>query len=179
MLKKAILALLALVALFMGYVAVQPANAPIVRSATLPAPAAAIFPHINDLHKWQAWSPWAKLDPNAKVTFEGAESGVGAVFSWTSSNDEVGEGKMTVVESVPNDHVKIRLDFTKPYAGSSMATLSLKPDGDKTNVTWSMTGEKPSFLTRVMCTIFNADKMVGGMFEKGLASLGAVASGKG
>ena len=178
MFKKALLTLFAIVALFLGYVAMQPANAPIARSATLAASPAAIFPHINDLHKWQAWSPWAKLDPNSKSTFEGPESGVGSAMTW-AGNDDVGEGKMTVVETVANDHVKIRLDFAKPFAGTSFATLSLKPDGEKTNVTWSMVGENPSYLSRVMCTLFNANKMVGGMFEKGLANLGEVAAGKG
>jgi hypothetical protein len=176
MIKKAILALLALIAVFLGYVAMQPANAPITRSATLAAPAAVIFPHINDLHKWQAWSPWAKLDPNAKATFEGPDAGVGAAFSWAGNND-VGEGKMTIVESQPNDHVKFKLDFGKPFAGTSYAVLSLKPEGDKTTVTWSMTGENPSFLARVMCTLFNGNKMVGDMFDKGLANLGGVAKG--
>jgi Polyketide cyclase / dehydrase and lipid transport len=177
MFKKIFLAVLAAIGLFLGYVAIQP-NVPITRSATLDAPAAAIFPHINDLHKWQAWSPWAKIDPNAKATFEGPEAGVGAVFNWSSANDEVGEGKMTIIESVPNDHVKIQLDFAKPYAGKSVAVLSLKPEADKTNVTWAMTGDDPGFMVRVICTLMNMDKMVGGMFEKGLASLGEAAKSK-
>jgi hypothetical protein len=38
-------------------------------------------------------------------------------MSW-SGNDKVGEGRMTVVESNPNDAIKIRVDFTKPFEGS-------------------------------------------------------------
>jgi Polyketide cyclase / dehydrase and lipid transport len=176
MIKKVLLSLITLVALFLGYVAIQP-NAPITRSATLDAPAAAIFPHINDLHKWQAWSPWAKIDPNAKSTYAGPDAGVGSAFSW-AGNEEIGEGKMTIIESVPNDHVKIQLDWIKPYPGKSEALLSLKPQDGKTNVTWTMTGESPGFVAKLMCTIFNMDKMVGGMFEKGLTSLGEVAKAK-
>ena len=85
---------------------------------------------------------------------------------------------MTIIESVPNDHVKIQLDFAKPYPGKSVAVLSLKPEADKTNVTWAMTGEDPGFFMRVICTLMNMDKMVGGMFEKGLASLGEAAKAK-
>src|SRR3990172_5033607 len=69
-----------------------------------------IFGAGKDFHKWEAWSPWAKLDPAAKTTFEGPVSGKGASFSW-AGNSEVGEGKMTIVESDPSDHIKINLDF--------------------------------------------------------------------
>ena len=173
MFRTIFIAALAALAAFLIYVALQPASGTVTRSATLPASPSAIFPHINDLHKWQVWSPWAKIDPDAKTAFEGPTAGVGSVFTW-DGNREVGQGKMTIVESQPNDHVRIRLDFVKPFSGTSMADLTLKPDGDKTNVTWSMTGERP-FLARIMCTIFGADKMVGGMFEKGLASLSEAA----
>ena len=164
--------------LFIVVIAGQPDEFIVTRANRIVTSPEKIFPHVDNLRAWDAWSPWAKLDPNSKSTFEGPESGVGSAMTW-AGNDDVGEGKMTVVESVANDHVKIRLDFAKPFAGTSFATLSLKPDGEKTNVTWSMVGENPSYLSRVMCTLFNANKMVGGMFEKGLANLGEVAAGKG
>lgn len=174
MLRNIALLLLVVVLAFAGYVAIQPAIATITRSATLAAPPAAIFPYLNDLHKWQEWSPWAKLDPNAKTTFEGPPAGVGAAFSW-SGNSEIGEGKMTIEESKPNESVKMKLDFAKPFRSKSVADFELKPEGSGTNVTWSMTGKRP-FLARAMCIIFNADKMVGQMFETGLANLAKVAT---
>ncbi len=173
MLRTIFLAALAALSVFLIYVAVQPASGTVTRSTTLAATPAAIFPHINDLHKWQVWSPWAKIDPNAKTAFEGPASGVGSVFTW-NGNKEIGEGKMTIVDSQPNDHVRIRLEFAKPFSSTSIADLTLKPDGDKTAVTWSMTGERP-FMARMMCSIFGVDRMVGGMFEKGLVSLGEAA----
>jgi hypothetical protein len=69
----------------------QPSEFRIVRSATISAPAPAVFAQVNDFHSWQAWSPWAKLDPAAKATFEGQSAGIGAIFSW-AGNIEVGEG---------------------------------------------------------------------------------------
>jgi hypothetical protein len=71
---------------------------------------------VNEFHKWEAWSPWAKLDPAAKVTFEGPDSGQGAVLAW-ACNDEVGEGKMTLVESHPTDLIEIKTDFVKRSRG--------------------------------------------------------------
>jgi len=176
MLKRIFLVVLAIIAAFAAYVAMQPAVGTVTRSATLAAPPADVFAQINDFHKWQAWSPWAKLDPNAKSTFEGPESGKGAVFGW-SGNSEVGEGKMTITESTPNERIKMQLDFAKPYANTSYSEFILKPEGAGTNVTWTMTGERP-FFARAMCILFNADKMVGDMFEKGLANLNAIVSAK-
>ena len=83
MLKTIALALLVIVLTFAGYVALQPAVGTVTRSATIAAPPSAVFPYVNDLHKWQDWSPWAKLDPNAKATFDGPQAGTGAVFSWS------------------------------------------------------------------------------------------------
>ncbi len=174
MLKKIALALLVIVLAFAGYVALQPAVGTVTRSATIAAPPSAVFPYVNDLHKWQDWSPWAKLDPNAKATFEGPQAGTGAVFSW-SGNNEVGEGKMTIVESKPDDYVKMNIDFAKPFANTSVAEFQLKPEGAGTNVTWSMTGDRP-FFVRAMCILINGDKMVGDMFEKGLENLGKLAT---
>lgn len=174
MLLKILTAIVALVALFFGYVALQPAVGMVSRSVTIPAPPEAVFPHVNELKKWDAWSPWAKLDPNAKAVFEGPVTGVGSAMSW-SGNSEIGEGKMTIVESDPNKRVKYRIDFVKPFANTSDADFQFEPDGSGTKVTWTMTGERP-FFARAMCILFQADKMVGEMFEKGLANLSGVSS---
>jgi len=61
--------LVAIVAAFAAFVALQPSEYRIARSATIAAPASDVFAQVNDFHKWDAWSPWAKLDPNAKTTF--------------------------------------------------------------------------------------------------------------
>jgi hypothetical protein len=100
MLKKILLALVVVVVAFAILVVLQPDEFRVTRSTTISAPPAAVFDHVNDLRKWQAFSPWAKMDPEADVSFEGAPSGTGAVFTW-SGNKEVGEGRMTIIASRP------------------------------------------------------------------------------
>ena len=174
MLKKIALALVLVILGFLGYVAIQPSVSTASRTATLPAPPAAVFAQINDFHKWQDWSPWAKLDPDAKTSFEGPSSGVGASFAW-SGNEKVGEGKMTIAESSPDSGIKMNLDFAKPFESKSIAEFKLKPEGAGTNVTWSITGDRP-FLARAMCILLRGDKMVSKMLGKGLTNLGKAAS---
>ncbi len=173
MLIKIFIALAVVVIVFAVVVALQPSEFRVVRRTAISAPAADVFAQVNDFHKWEVWSPWAKMDPAAKNSFEGALAGTGAIFKW-AGNSAVGEGSMTITESRPNDLIRIRLDFLAPLAGTSYAEFTFKPEGNQTAVTWSMTG-KNSFIGRAVCLFINMDKMVGGNFERGLASIKAIA----
>jgi uncharacterized protein YndB with AHSA1/START domain len=176
MFKAIVIAIVVLVAGFAGVVALQPAEFEVARSVTIGAPPAKVFEHVNDLHKWDAWSPWAKLDPNAKIGFEGAPSGKGAVFTW-AGNEKVGEGRMTVVDSRPGELVRINVDFKAPFEGSSASEFAFKPEGSQTAVTWTMSGHR-DFVGKAFCLIMNGQAMMGGDMEKGLAQLKAVAEGR-
>ncbi len=174
--RRALIVLFVLAAVFAFYVAVLPATATVARMATIAAPPAEVFARVNDLHKWQDWSPWARLDPNAKVVFEGPAAGEGAMFAWWGNSD-VGEGRMTLVESKPNEKIKFRIDLAKPLAGSNTSEFMFEPEGNGTYVIWKMTGER-TFLQRAMCVVFNAEKVAGDQFEQGLVNLDAVVTGK-
>jgi hypothetical protein len=172
MLLKILIALGAVVAAFAAFIALQPSEFRIARSATIAAGAPDVFAQVNDFHKWEAWSPWAKLDPNAKASYEGPSAGEGAVFVW-SGNSQIGEGRMTLTESRPAELIRIRLDFVKPMAATSTTEFTFKPEGERTAVTWAMSGHN-NFVSRAICLFMNQDKMVGGYFEQGLANLRAV-----
>lgn len=173
MLKKILMIFVLLIVGFAIVVAMRPSDFRVERSSTIAAPPAAVFAQVNDFHKWEAWSPWAKLDPNAKTSYEGSPAGQGAVFHW-AGNKDVGEGSMTILESKPNEMIRIRLDFVKPFKGTNTAEFTFKPEGDKTKVTWSMFG-KNNFIAKAIGLFIDCDKMVGGMFEKGLASMKTIA----
>jgi uncharacterized protein YndB with AHSA1/START domain len=172
MLKIFLIALAVIVVLFVIIVAMQPADFRITRSATITAPPEAVFAQVNDLHNWEAWSPWAKLDPAAKSTYEGPAAGVGAAFAWCGNN-KIGEGRMTITESRPNELVRFKLDFLKPFKASNTAEFTFKPEANQTAVTWSMYG-KNNFIGKAIGLFMNCDKMVGGQFETGLAQLNSV-----
>ena len=172
MIKKIVLALAAIVVVFVVIVALQPSEFRVTRSATIAAPPPAVFAQVNDFHKWDAWSPWAKLDPNMKKTHEGAPAGTGAIYSW-SGNDQVGEGRMTLTESRPSELIRIKLEFMKPFAATNTTEFTFKPEGDQTMVTWSMFGTN-DFIAKAFGLFMNMDKMVGGDFEKGLAQMKSV-----
>jgi uncharacterized protein YndB with AHSA1/START domain len=172
MLKITVIALAVIVVVFVVIVALQPAEFRVVRSTTISAPPQAVFAQVNDFHKWEAWNPWGKIDPAMKQTYEGVPAGVGAIYAWTGNN-EVGEGRMTITESRPSDLVRVKLEFFKPFAATNTAEFTFKPEGNQTAVTWSMFGQN-NFMAKAIHLFMNMDKMIGGQFEKGLASMKSV-----
>lgn len=170
--KKILIVIAILVIGLAGFIALQPSDFCIARTATFSAPAEIVFSQINDFHQWEAWSPWAKLDPNAKNSFEGSSSGVGAIFRW-AGNKEIGEGNMTILENRSPTFIKIKLEFIKPFVAMNITEFTLVPQGNTTTVTWAMYG-KNNFIGKAMNLIMNCDKMVGEMFEKGFTNMKSI-----
>ncbi len=173
---RILVGLVVIVAAFAGWVALQPAAFKITRSAKIDALPEKVFAQVNDFHKWEAWSPWIKLDPAAKSTYQGPASGAGAKFAW-AGNDKVGEGRMEIKDSRPSDRIAIKLDFVRPMQGTADTVFTFEPKGTTTDVTWTMSGQD-GFVGKAARFFMNIDKMVGGDFEKGLAQLKTVAEAK-
>jgi hypothetical protein len=172
MLLKLLLIAAVVLALLIVFIATRPAAFHVTRSKSIAAPPAAVFPHVNNFHKWTAWSPWEKIDPALQRTYSGAEAGVGAVYAW-KGNSQVGQGSMTILESRPNELIKFRLDFVKPFAGTNYADFTFTPTGSGTEVTWTMTGSL-NFITKGIGLVMSMDKMIGGPFDEGLNNLRAI-----
>jgi hypothetical protein len=156
----------------------KPAVSRTERSIVVDAPVDAVFAEVNDFKKWDAWSPWAKIDPAAVTNFTGADSGEGAVMRW-SGNAKVGSGSLTIIESRPGQEINMRLDFEKPFKSSDTCRFAFaqQPQG-KTLVVWSMQTQNDKFLKKIMGVVFDCEKMIGEKYEEGLATLKAVAEGK-
>lgn len=63
------------------YASTKPDVFHVERSVLINATPDAIFPLINDLHRWDAWTPDNK-DPAMKKTYSGSAAGVGAHYAW-------------------------------------------------------------------------------------------------
>lgn len=175
MLKKALIGLAVVVAGFVAVVAMQPATMHIERATNIAASADVVQAQLVDFHAWGAWSPWDKIDPGMKRTFEGPASGPGAKYSWDSSNDQVGAGSMTIA-SATSTSVVVDLEFTRPFADKNQVTFTLTPDGAGTKVVWAMDGAQ-SFPEKAFGLFMDMDAMLGGDFDKGLGDLKRAAEG--
>ena len=172
MMKKIAIGIFAAVVLLIVVAAFQPSDFRTSRSVNVSASSSEVFEHVNNLHKWEAWSPWDKMDPNMTRTYNGPESGVGASFGW-SGNSEVGEGRSTIVESRPLEVIKFKLEMKKPFEATNDVEFTFKPDGENVLVSWTMMGKK-NLIMKAVGLFLDCDKMVGEQFEKGLSQLKTV-----
>jgi hypothetical protein len=145
-----------------------PSHIHVDRSVVISKPQKEVFNYVSDLHNWNSWSPWYKLDPNATYVYDGAATGVGSSLSWDSKVKDVGKGKLTIREDQPDSLVSLDLIFMDH--GGATASFHLMPEGEATKVTWgfdSDAGANP--LMRIMGSMM--DKWIGKDFESGLAAL--------
>ncbi|WIW45588.1 SRPBCC family protein [Bradyrhizobium sp. 62B] len=139
------------------------------RSLAVKAPAGAIYPQVADFHRWTGWSPYENRDPAMKRSFGGPEEGKGATYAWDGNNN-VGAGRMEILEANGPSKLRIKLDFERPFEGHNTAEFTFVPQGDATLVTWAMYGPAP-FMSKIMQVFINMDSMIGKDFEAGLVSL--------
>src|SRR5207248_11590134 len=102
-------------------------------------------------------------------TYAGPSLGEGSIYSW-AGNKEIGEGRMTIIESRPYQRIAIKLEFFKPFQSTNQAEFTLKPIATGILVTWAMAG-KMNFVCKIFSLFVNMDRMVGKDFESGLAQL--------
>jgi uncharacterized protein YndB with AHSA1/START domain len=167
--KKFLLAVVILAAVASGLALMQPDTFRIERSALVKAPPERVFAYLNDFHQWPAWSPWERLDPAMQRAYSGAARGQGAIYTW-SGNDDVGQGRMEIVDSTPPQTLAIRLDFVKPFESHNDVRFVLTPRPDGTAVNWTMSGRSP-FVMKLIGLFTSVDEMAGPDFEQGLANL--------
>ena len=153
----------------LGVAAGKPATFRIERITSIDAPPDKVYANIEDFHRWPAWQPWEHLDPHMKKTFSGPARGQGAVYEW-QGNKEVGKGRMTIIEARPNQRVVVRLQFLEPFPADNRAIFTVVPKDAATEVSWAMEGPN-SFMGKVISVFVDMDKMLGGDFQRGLASL--------
>ena len=175
MLKKILIGLAVLV---FGVVVAALLKSPdyrVERSLVIAAPAEKLFPWFDNHRKFNEWNPWSKMDPDAKNTYSGPESGVGAVASW--DGEKVGKGSSTITESKPNERIVERMDWLEPMQGVSTVEFTFKPEGEgKTKVTWAMYGRNEGLLARAVSLVMDCESMCGPEFEKGLADVAKLAA---
>ena len=149
----------------------QPDTFRVQRAMTINAPQEKVYGILTDLHRGAEWSPFEK-DKTMKKTFSGPATGPGSALEW-EGDSESGAGKLTIAQATPSK-ITLNLDMTKPMAASNIVEYALAPQGNATNVTWSMHGPM-NIVSKVMCTFMSMDKMLGGEFEKGLRNLNTLA----
>jgi hypothetical protein len=171
MIRIVLIVLVLAVAGVLLYAGTKPDDFGVRRQTSIKAAPDRIYPMIADFRQWPAWSPYEVKDPAMKRTLGTVAAGPGATYAW-DGNKEVGQGDMTITTVEASRRVSIRLNFVKPFAATNQVDFVLEPQGDTTRVTWDMRGPAP-YVTKLMSTFIDMDRMIGRDFEIGLANLKA------
>ena len=133
------LSLLIVAILFVLIGVILPSHAHVERNVELANPGTQVFDVLNGFKRYNAWQPWAAVDPHAKYTLEGPPFGVGAKLNWQSMEKQVGNGTLEIVESTPGDTIKATLDNTW-YGSNKTFTYKLEPNQQTraTNLVWTL-----------------------------------------
>jgi hypothetical protein len=149
-----------------AWVATRPNSFHIERSALIAAPPDKVFAQLNDFRRWLLWSPYESLDAQLERSITGPDSGPGASYAYKGK--KAGEGRMTILESLPGQRVVVGLDFLKPMPAKNRAIFELTSSGNGTQVRWIMEGPN-TLLSKLMAPIVH--RFIGHQLEQGLANL--------
>lgn len=135
-LVRILAATLALLLLLVASAWLLPAEWQVERSAVIHAPAAKIFPYLNNLKKWPDWVAGYAGDPATPVEYEGPDNGVGATRRWKQGDER---RALKIVRSDSDRRIEYLLLID---AGRSEMNglLILVPEADATRVVWRASG---------------------------------------
>ena len=149
----------------------SPSHVRVERSLVMKAPSEIVFSQVNNLKNWKKWSPWYQMDTMAKMEYNEIAAGAGAGYKWSSANDKVGSGDLTITASTP-DSISTAMNFMEH--GIARAKFVFAKKDSSTKVTWIMDSDLGMNPIGRIFGLF-MDKMMGPDFEKGLANLKKVA----
>jgi carbon monoxide dehydrogenase subunit G len=154
-------------------IAFQPSHGHIEKSILINAPASAVFPEVSNFKNFTAWSPWSKMDPEVKQTFEGPDAAVGSKMSW--DGPKTGTGSQWIEEIEENKRVKNGMSFGG-YDAKYTSEFILEPEGEGTKVTWTYDGPNDGVMGKAMWLMMGS--MLNSQYEEGLAELKRIVESK-
>ncbi len=123
---------------------------------------------INDLTKFNDWSPWYEIDTNAAYTNSELKTGVGACILWKSNNTDLGNGKLTITEIKTNELIVTKLEV-EGWDPSSASYFFTK-ENNTTKIIWTMDSDMGNNIIGRWFGLL-MDDLIGKDYDKGLASI--------
>jgi len=144
-LKYLIIFLIGLAVLALALMFISPSKLVFEESDTMDANPLMVYNMVNDFKKWEDWSPWGEMDPEAENSYTSKTRGVGAQWSW--KGEKVGEGSQTITESTKGEKIRTALKFSN-WDGESYSDWHFTDVDGKTKVRWGFEGGETPFVMR-------------------------------
>jgi len=132
MFKKILLGIAAILVIIVGIAAVKSPHYEVKRDILIQASENKVFPYLNNAKLMDSWNPWSEEDPQVKMSFSGSAE---------TSEGRMGTGSATVIESIPNQSVKTKIEYLKPFQMVQESQMTIQPSGTGSTVTWRVYGE--------------------------------------
>lgn len=149
------------------------------RSIVISGTPASVLEEFSNFRKFNVWSPWSQMDPEAKYTFEGPERGVGAKMSW--EGEKSGKGSQETIEYEPGRRVKNLMKFDM-MEGAMYSEIFVEEVAEGTKVTWTydqdVSGTAPMNAAIGKLFGLGMDSMMGKQYEEGLNAVKKIVESK-
>jgi len=132
------------------------------KSISVDVPVDKAFASIRDFRQWTIWSPWIIAEPDCAITY----SEDGMQYAWDGMI--IGSGSMEILEEVPNEVIRYKLSFLKPWKSVSDVSFEFLPKSGGVDISWTMDGSLPwfmGFMKKMMTAAVGMD------YERGLNML--------
>lgn len=141
------LVIVAVVGVVVGVI--MPGSGHVERSLVVGKDMRQVYDVLANFHRYPDFTVQRKYDRNTQFTFSGKAYGPGAELSWSSNDDKVGKGKLTVATAEPSfdkvdstaKEAKVVWNLDNDWRGQDKHfTLAMERQGSRgqlTKITWS------------------------------------------
>lgn len=128
-----------------------------------------VFNYLKHTKNQDNFSVWNMKDPAMKKTYTGTDGSIGFVYTWDSTDKNVGAGAQTITGITENKQIDYLLQFERPMKNKANSGFILnKIDDNNTSVTWTFVSP-----TKFPFSLFSPvlKKILGKQIETGLQNL--------
>jgi hypothetical protein len=128
-----------------------------------------VFDYLKFTKNQDNFSVWNMADPSMKKDYRGTDGTIGFIYSWDSTNKNVGAGEQETRAITEGKSIEYEVRFFRPMQNVGKTYFNIVSTGEGlTNVSWVF--DSPSkFPYSLLAPIFK--KMLGRDLEKGLNNL--------
>lgn len=115
-----------------------PSHGHVERSVVVSNPLRQVYDSMDTFHRFPQWAAIRGMDPNMQINYEGPDSGPGAKVVWSSSDPDVGNGSLEIVNTEQDSDIRMALDNTWSGANKNYTiTLTPSENGKTVTIKWA------------------------------------------
>lgn len=128
-----------------------------------------VYKKLSDVQEWSYWSSWIKDDSGSNRSIESSES-TNARNSWIQWQNSSLSGELVIMDLIPNEAIRYKLQLNKPFSSSGDVFIKLKPqDNNLVELSWDAKltplnlFSKVQFLLEDMKSLLNFENLFRGL----------------